>query len=328
MLKRVMIIGLGSMGSRRLRLLQKLRPDLCICGVDMDEQRRKSAEHTYGISTYSAVSQAIASEHPEASVISSSPLSHAALIHECLTAGLHIFTELNLVPDGYAENTALAKKMGRVLFLSSTFLYREENCYIIQKAKENGILNYRYHVGQYLPDWHPWESYKGYFVGDKRTNGCRELFAIELPWLCAAFGPIAEIQAIHNRCSGLNIAYDDSYMLLLRHQSGHMGSLCVDVISRRAVRLFEMYGENTYLTWGGEPNSLYEWVADSRELQPVNLYGYTEHKDGYASFIVENAYQEELAAFLEQVENGRQPPYSFADDVKTLQWIDQIEGTV
>ena len=35
-------------------------------------------------------------------------------------------------------------------------------------------------LGQYLPDWHPWESYKSFFVSNKKTNGCRELFAIEL----------------------------------------------------------------------------------------------------------------------------------------------------
>lgn len=325
-MKAIMVVGLGSMGKRRLRLLKQLRPGLRICGVDIDERRREDVNSTYEIPVYSQIAQAVVAEHPEAAVISAAPLSHAALIRQCLKAGLHVFTELNLVPDSYRENMKLAEQAGLVLFLSSTFLYRKENRYIIKKAQESGILNYRYHVGQYLPDWHPWESYEGYFVGDKRTNGCRELFAIELPWLCAAFGPISETQVIHRRCSGLNISYDDSYMLLLRHRNGHMGSLCIDVISRKAVRLFEMYNENTYLTWGGEPHTLYEWASAAKELQPVGLYDAVEHQDGYAAFTIENAYQEELAAFMKQIEQGEQPSYGFADDLVTLQLIEEIEG--
>lgn len=328
MLNAIMVIGLGSMGNRRLRLLRKLRPGLRLCGVDMDPQRRETARTTHGISAYPTLEEALAAERPEAAVVSSSPLSHAALIRQCLRAGLHVFTELNLVPEGYEENMALAEEMGRVLFLSSTFLYREENRYIMQRAKENGTLNYRYHVGQYLPDWHPWESYKGYFVGDKRTNGCREVFAIELPWLCAAFGPIEEIRSLHGRFSGLHIAYDDSYMLLIRHRNGHIGNLCVDVISRKAVRQFEMYGKNIFLTWNGRPNTLHDWDPDTKKLRHIKLYEDAEHRDGYADFIVENAYQEELAAFLTQVEEGILPPYGFADDLETLRWIDKIENGV
>lgn len=324
--KSVMVIGLGSMGSRRLRLLKNLRPDLRLCGVDLNEERRVGAKRAHGISVYPEVKQAVAAEHPEAAVISSSPLSHAPLIAECLRAGLHVFTELNLVSDGYEENMSLARETGRVLFLSSTFLYREENRYIIRQAKGDGGLTYRYHVGQYLPDWHPWESYQGYFVGNQRTNGCRELFAIELPWLQAAFGPIREIHTLHRRCSQLNISYDDSYLLLLRHRDGQMGSLCVDVVSRQPVRQFELYGEEKYLTWNGAPDALYEWSPEAKELRHVCLYDRVEHVDGYADFIVENAYQEELAAFFSQVEKGTTAPYGFTEDLETLQWIDRIES--
>ena len=48
-------------------------------------------------------------------------------------------------------------------------------------------VNYIYHIGQYLPDWHPWENYKNFFVGDKRTGGVREIFGIDLPWLCLLY---------------------------------------------------------------------------------------------------------------------------------------------
>ena len=111
-----------------------------------------------------------------------------------LDAGLPVFTELNLVSDGYDALTAKAAEKGVPLFLSSTMLYRAETQYI--KAQVQAFeksVNYIYHIGQYLPDWHPWENYKNFFVGDKRTGGVREIFAIDLPWLLDAFGPVKHV---------------------------------------------------------------------------------------------------------------------------------------
>lgn len=322
----IVVVGLGSMGSRRIRLLKKLRPEVCICGVDMNAKRRVKAEADLGIRAYEEIALAIQAGKPEAAVISTSPLTHASIIHECLCAGLHIFTELNLVTDGYLENMALAREKDLILFLSSTFLYRKETCYLIKRAhKIDDPLNYRYHVGQYLPDWHPWENYQDYFIGNERTNGCRELLAIELPWLCAAFGPIIDIQVVRQKCLGLQISYADSYMLLLRHKNGCQGSLCVDVVSRKATRQFEMYGEDLYLSWGGQPDTLMEWDIQEKRDCPVSVYQKVERQEGYAGFVIENAYTEELAAFLNQVEQEVPASYGFAEDLEILQWIDRIE---
>ena len=327
-MKTIMVIGLGSMGCRRLRLLKKMRPDLRLCGVDLDESRRKAAAETLEIETYPTIDAAIQAEHPEAVVISTSPLSHSAIIRECLEAKLHIFTEMNLVSDAYEENMARAEELGVVLFLSSTFLYREEIRYIMDRAKSSAQpLSWRYHIGQYLPDWHPWEDYRKYFVGDARTNGCREIFAIELPWLQAAFGAIENIRVIHQKNTGLDVSFDDSYMVLLEHETGHQGCLCVDVVSRKAVRRFEMYGEQMYLTWEGQPHTLQEFDLEEKKDRVVSLSEEAEHQDGYAAFIVENAYTNELAAFLAQIEQGVPAEYGFQEDLETLRWIDRIEQT-
>lgn len=66
---------------------------------------------------------------------------------------------------------AKAKEKGVLLFLSSTMLYRRETQYIKQQVAAFGKpVHYIYHIGQYLPDWHPWENYKNFFVGNARTR--------------------------------------------------------------------------------------------------------------------------------------------------------------
>ena len=55
-----------------------------------------------------------------------------------LDNGLPVFTELNLVRDGYAENMAKAAEKQLPLFLSSTMLYRRETQYIKQQVAAFG----------------------------------------------------------------------------------------------------------------------------------------------------------------------------------------------
>src|SRR5699024_5741879 len=92
-------------------------------------------------------------------------------------------------------------------------------------------VNYLYHIGQYLPDWHPWESYKNFFVGDRRTGGVREIFGIDLPWLVDTFGEVERIHVEKDSISTLEIDYPDSCFVTLRHKNGVKGVLAVDVVS-------------------------------------------------------------------------------------------------
>lgn len=328
-----LVIGLGSMGKRRIRLLKQyikneklIDRDWQIFGTDFNKERRREAETCFGIKTYSEISEAVKENKIDCALICTSPLSHAFIIKECLNQNMHVFTELNLVDEGYDENIALSRDRGRVLFLSSTFMYRREIQYIKEKIK-NRIQKsvYHYHIGQYLPEWHPWERYQDFFAGQKRTNGCREIFAIELPWLTDIFGKVLSVQAIHKKISNLSIDYDDTYQLLLEHESGIVGNLAVDVVSPKAGREFEIWGEGFYLEWKGTPDSLKVYNKNSGIKEQISLYAHTEHTEGYNQFVIEDAYYEELADFIAVIEGHGKPRYTFERDKEILWLIDRIE---
>ena len=322
----ILVIGLGSMGKRRIRLLME-RQDVTVCGVDGQEERCRETEEKFGIHTYASIDETIQKEHCECALVCTSPLSHSAIIHQCLENNLHVFTEINLVNDGYEENMALAKENGKVLFLSSTFLYRKETEYIINAVHSSeGKLNYNYHVGQYLPDWHPWESYNNYFIGNPRTNGCRELLAIELPWLVTCFGAIKSVQVLKSKNTNLNISYNDNYQLLIEHANGTNGTLSVDVVARKAVRRFEVYGEDLYLTWDGKPTTVNHYDIKNKADWLVNFEDASEHRDGYAEFVTENPYREEIAAFLDEIQGVHSAKWDFEKDKEVLAIIDTIEA--
>ena len=318
----IVVIGLGSMGKRRIRLIKEMYPEHVICGVDGREDRRNEATKLFDISCFSSVYDV--DVKMDCAFICTSPLSHAVIISECLKHGWHVFTELNLVTDKYDENIKLAKENDCNLFLSSTFFYREETRYIGSKITESKKWNYIYHIGQYLPDWHPWENYKDFFIGDKRTNGCREIMAIELPWLMGAFGEIESTKSVSDKMTELNIGFDDNYMIHIKHKNGNKGTLIVDVVSPVAVRKLEAYAENSYISWNGTPDSIREFNPQTKKLEVVNLNEAAEHKDEYSEFIVENAYKNEIREFFDVVLNGKKPLYGFEQDKKILDVIDSM----
>lgn len=324
---RIVVIGLGSMGKRRIRLIRKYNQTIQIIGVDFNKERRKECSKEYYIETFENLTDLIGRYKVDCAFVCTAPLSHGEIINQCLEEGINVFSELNLVSDGYDSNIALAKQKGLILFMSSTFLYREEIRKIKALVKDtNCMLNYSYHVGQYLPDWHPWENYKDFFVGDKRTNGCREIFAIELPWLIDVFGDIVKVDVVKSKMSNLNIDYNDNYLVIIQHKTGYKGTLAVDIVSRKAVRNLEVFGERLYFSWDGTPTGLSIYDYETKKDVNIILYKEIDQLDSYSSFVVENAYSNEISLFFKAVTDGEVQTYNFEKDKAILKIIDKIEA--
>ena len=276
----IAVVGLGSMGKRRIRLMREMYPEYYFFGIDGREDRRQEVIDNFGIDCFEGLSQI--SAEIDCVFVCTSPLSHNSIIRDALERSYHVFTELNLVPDGYDENLELARVKNVKLFLSSTFFYREEIEYIRGKINSDSRWNYIYHIGQYLPDWHPWESYKDSFLSDKRTNGCREIMAIELPWITGTFGDVIDVNVLGDKLTRLNIDYKDNFMIQLTHKNGNKGCLIVDLVSPVAVRKLEVYSEGKYLAWNGTPDSLVEFDPENKKTVSVQLSEKTERMKAIA----------------------------------------------
>ena len=318
----ICVIGLGSMGRRRIRLLKEIAKDALIVGIDQNEDRMQNVGREYDIECYSCLEDM--KTQIDCAFVCTPPQFHAPIIKECLQAGWHVFSEINLIGNLYEENIELAKEKNRVLFLSSTPMYKEEMQYIDKKVKQNGKpCVYQYHVGQYLPDWHPWDNLQDFFVSNKKTNGCREYLAIELPWIQKTFGKIVSVHVIRRKLTDLGLDFPDTYIIQNEHESGSVGSLVIDVVSRQAVHHLEVFNEELYIKWDGTPDSLCEKDIETGELKIVGTGNY-RHERGYANFINETAYLKEIEDFFE-VLKGSAPLYSFEEDQWTLKIIDEIE---
>ena len=98
------------------------------------------------------------------------------------------------------------------------------------------------------------------------------------------------------------------------------------MVSPKAVRNFECFGEGLHLFWEGNPKALYDFDHASGEKRPVNTYASFEHDSRYSDNIVDNAYVDELTNFFAVLQGKQQPRWSFEKDRQVIDLIEKIEA--
>lgn len=322
-INKILVVGYGSMGRRRIRLAGELLPDAKFICVDSNNTRQIQARKD-GHFSVSSIEKGVELS-PDIAFVCTSPGHHADIIIKLLEGGVHVFTELNLTSDRYEMISEMAAKNNVVVFVSSTLVYKRQmeiiKSIVLEQRKP---LTYIYHVGQYLPDWHPWESYKDFFIGKKETNGIREILAIQLPWIIDVFGKVKDIKVSSTSCTELDIDFPDSVVLNLIHENGCIGSIVVDVTSRKAVTRLEIVGEDIHLFWDGHNDDLKNLNMETKELEKIPVYDTEQHIEGYSDNIAEEPYRDEIKAFIGAI-NGEICRYGLEQDAYVLDLIDRIE---
>jgi predicted dehydrogenase len=183
-------------------------------------------------------------------------------------------------------------------------------------------LSFTYHSGQYLPDWHPWEDYRSYYVAKRATGACREIVPFELIWLTWVLGDVETVSCFRGKLSALDADIDDTYQLLLRFKRGILGHMLVDVVSRVPYRTYRLLGEEGVIDWVWSEKKVRVFKADSRTWTEYSEpAGIAER--GYLA--AEDMYIEEMRQFVEAVQGVRDYPYTLAEDKRVLDLLRAAE---
>lgn len=318
---RFIVIGLGSMGKRRVRNLLALKESAVdIWGYDVKESRLKEAEGKYGINSIQDIADAEKLKF-DAAIISTPPDLHMKYALWCAERRIPVFIEASVVVEGLDALMALEQKHGLIVCPSYTMSFFQ-GPRTVRKAVREGrigsVMYFTYHSGQHLEDWHPWENIKDYYVSNRITGGCREIVPFELTWLTEVFGGIRKMSCIKNKLSSLAADIDDIYNLVMEFEGGVAGHLCVDVISRPAVRSFRAIGTSGTI----------EWNESEKKVKIFDCSGNVENIDiasgnvetGYIN--PEEPYIEELRLFIETVTSGeRKFENSLEKDLRMLKYL-------
>ncbi len=318
-----LIIGLGSMGKRRIRNLQYLN-EKEIIGFDLREDRRKEVEEKYKIKTYGDIK--IALEHnPDALIISTPPNHH--LEYELLATEhkKHFFCEAGVFSDRIEELISLSKQNNIVAAPSCTFRFQPSIIKIKELVDNNKIGNIctlTYHMGQWLPDWHPWENITKFYVGQRDTSATREMLPFEMEWITWILGDVKQLSCLKGKTSNLKADIDDVYQAIFQLESGLIGHILIEVISRTATRIFRLVGDEGTIEWN--------WADNIVKLYETKTKKWTEFKEeegfkeeGYVT--KENMYIDEMNHFINAIKGKEQYMYSLEDDLKIIHVLEAAE---
>ena len=178
-------------------------------------------------------------------------------------------------------------------------------------------------MGQYLPDWHPWENVKNFYAGQKKTGGAREMVSFELTWLVGILGFPKRVRAFYGKTTDVGAAINDTYVIALDFGRS-FGSLIIDVVSRYATRSLIINMEKGQIVWRWDEREMRLYEA---EKQKWHFYRYSRGQSlkGYNRNITEEMYIEEMKTFIEAIKGNVRFPHSLKDYIKILKLLTNIE---
>lgn len=323
---KILQIGLGSMGKRRVRnaLALGLKD---IIGFDMREDRRKEAEAKYQVKTTDKLTDDIIAGR-DVFIISTSPDKHNEYMWLAVNKNKPAFIEASVIIEGLAELAEAAEKKKVFLAPSCTMRFHvaiKTIKEIVLSGRYGKITNFVYHMGQYLPDWHPWEDIKDFYVSNKKTSAGREMVPFELTWLLDITGFPEEVSGYYGNTFDMGIDIDDTYAVNMKFK-GYIGTLTVDVVSRFATRSLTLNLEHAQIRWNWEDRVVKLYEADSKRwvhyFEPEG-----QAAEGYNKNIVEEMYINELRSFTEAVKGTSTFPNTLEEDIRVLDILEKVEKT-
>ena len=113
------------------------------------------------------------------------------------------------------------------------------------RRKVIGDINFvRAECGFYLPNWHPWEDYRKFYMAHKNQGGGVLLdTSHEINYLQRLFGQVKNIQGLVGKFSNLKISSDDLALSIMNFKKNNVvGQIHLDLMQFEKSRNFKIIG--------------------------------------------------------------------------------------
>jgi predicted dehydrogenase len=302
-----LIVNLGGIGRRHLANFRCLAPH-----ADITVWRRRPTDLAIPEGADAVVfslEDALA-RAPEVAVLAGPATTHVAAGLALARAGCALFIEkpLSHALDGVEELLSLCRVRRLPLMVGYNLRFHPSLRIVRNAVTEGGIgrvLAIRAEVGQYLPDWRPGSDYRASVSARSDLGGG---VALELSheldyvrWIC---GPVATVSAEAGKLSDLDLDVEDTMEIILRFSSGALGSVHLDMTQRVPVRQCRVVGTKGSVTWDGLSGEARLYCAEAGQWSTLYPAG---------DFDRNQMYVDEMAAFLDAVLRGCEPPVSGVD---------------
>jgi predicted dehydrogenase len=315
-----LIIGAGSMGKRRIRCL-------LACGVgpeqivvfDARRDRLDESRAKYGVRVTEDHQAHLADPNVAAVFVAVPAYWHLEYCAAAVRAGKHWFCEAPLAVSLEGIDALVAETRERALIgaCGCQLRFHPLACALVRWREDAGpVLAGSYSVGTYLPEWHPYEDYRRYYVCDAAQGGGNvDLIGLDVSWIRWIVG--RQIEAVTCRSSKtgeleLTAGTPDHHEIILEFAGGLMLSLHFDAVDHTHERWLRLATDKSTAKWSSHDSCVrvFDAAAKSwRTIDPPPGYDY------------EQCYHAEIGHFLECIAARTEWPFPFeaaAEAVRVL----------
>ena len=313
----VLIVGLGSIGRRHLKVLRDVLPRAAAVvlrrpGRDLDSEPGADIQLVYDVDAALDIGV-------DAAIIASPAHLHLETALALADAGVHLLVEkpLSNKTDGVSDLLSLCRAKGTVLQVGYCLRF-DPSLAAMKDAIDAGRigrpLSLRAEVGQYLPDWRPGTDYReGVSARAALGGGVLLELSHEIDYAGWIAGEVVSVQALLDRVSDLDIDVEDLAELSLEFAGGMRGSLYLDFLQRSPVRTCKVIGTRGTVVWDGIAHEARLYDAGTGQWETVFPGG---------GITVDGILAAQSRHFIECVRGRSEPLVSGEDGLRALKVVE------
>ena len=313
-MKKILIVGFGSIGKRHLRNILSIKDiDIIICSKRNDLKKIKREN----INIVKSIDEAL-NYKPTIGFVTNETSNHIQTSVRLVKNGLDVFIEKPISGTLVGINTLkkIARKKGIVSMVGCD--HRFHPC--LQKIKNmidqeqlGRIFSVQVESSSLLSDWHPYEDYsKGYAARKDLGGGVATTMIHELDFLRWFFGDVKEIFSITKNISNLKITADDFSSMSMIFENGVVGELHLDYFARPEFKSCKIRTEKGTIYWNSDFNEVRIFYNSSRKWKTIFKA---------KNFERNHMFVKELEYFLKCVKNREKTFNDIIQGEKTLQVV-------
>jgi predicted dehydrogenase len=311
------IVGFGSIGRKHYKVARALYPDLEIHLVrPVSKQRPLNIENSTKV--FSRTDELIA-EGVDAAIVCTPAPSHLESFSELIRGGIPMLLEKPMTHnlESASRLLELATKHPETPVVLGYVL---RHSLVARKFKDQldtgsigELLFASIECSSYLPNWRPSEDYR-MSVSARAEMGGGVLLELshELDYANWFFGGFSSIYSTHRNTETLQIDVEDLAEIILKNQNGLTVRLHLDFCSRETLRQCSAFGSNGSLVANFIDGTVRTTISGITSVQQVA--NRAEEPDAM--------YFDQLRHFFKCVECGLSPSVTVSDGFWVLRMID------
>ena len=310
--KRIAIVGFGSIGQKHFQILKKLRPNIEVIlvrsGIGKKNKKEKLSDGVF--KDINDVNLKI-----DAAIICSPAPFHLKQAKIFIKKKVPVLIEKPISNNlnNIKNFKLLCKKYKGLVLVGYNLRYsRSLNFFynLVLSFKVGKPLSVKIRCTSYLPYWRPKQNYrKSVSASSDLGGGVLLELSHELDYSNWIFGNFVQIHSIINNSNKLNIKVEESvYLNLISKKNLHV-SIYLDFCNKKIERTCTLNGSRGTLTWNGIKN----YVTYENKNGKIKKWQFHEDKN--------KTYEDQLKHFICCIEKRKKPKVSLKEGIDALNLV-------